>query len=240
MARKRASSLTRLNIIRTTSRLFLENGYSGTSPKMVCEQLGISPGNLTYYFSTKEDILAVFIEMLADYQWKKFRMIEDEGETPLSAICLELIAMAAMCEENEIAKDLYISAYTSDKALHIVRKNDMLRAKEVFSEFCPDWTDDMFTEAEMLVSGIEYATMRVTPDSPPLEVRIAGALNTILSIYNVPEERRELKLAKALGMDWRTAGREMFEGFRRYVDEITVRDILDVALHGDAKLPGEE
>ncbi len=238
MARRRNLSLTRLDIIRTTSRLFLERGYSGTSPRLVCEELGISPGNLTYYFNTKEDILAVFIEMLAEYQWKRFRQIEEAGETPITAICLELITMAAICEENEIAKDLYISAYTNDKSLHIVRKNDARRAKEVFSEFCPDWTDDMFVEAEMLVSGIEYATMRVTPDSPSLELRIAGALDTILSIYNIPKERRRAKIDKALGMDYRGVGREMFDDFKKYVTGTTVRNIIDAALHGGVDTGG--
>ena len=41
-------------------------------------------------------------------------------------------------------------------------KNDAERSKEVFKDYCPDWTDENFAEAEVLVSGIEYATLMTT------------------------------------------------------------------------------
>lgn len=74
MARRRVNA-TKHEIVRVASKLFLETGYSATSPKLVCEELDI------------------------------------------------------------------------------IRKNDAERSKEVFK----DWTDENFAEAEVLVSGIEYA-----------------------------------------------------------------------------------
>ena len=67
MARRYASS-TRLEIVQAATTLFLDNGFSNTSAKLLCDQLNISTGNLTFYFPTKEHLLAVLVEMLCDFQ----------------------------------------------------------------------------------------------------------------------------------------------------------------------------
>lgn len=218
---RKEKDLTRHEIIQAATRMFLEIGYSSTSSRALCSELGISPGTFTHYFPAKEDILAVLIGMLADFHWKTVTETVNEGETAITAICLELTAMAAMCEESEIARDIYISAYTLPKPLDIIRKNDAKRAKIVFAEFCVGWSDEMFAEAETLVSGIEYATLMKTSTSAPLETRISGAMNTILNVYNVPIDRRKRKIEKSLGMDYRMLGRKMLSDFKQYVSEMT-------------------
>ena len=133
--------------------------------------------------------------------------------------------MAAMCEENEIARDFYLSAYTHPMTLEIIRTNDNIRAKQVYAPYTANWTEEQFTEAETLISGIEYATLMNTPSSAPLHIRVAGALETILSIYQVPPEIRRLKMEKILAMDYRTIGRRILKEFMEYI-EIVNEDAL--------------
>lgn len=223
MDRKRHGT-TKYEIAQTALHCFLEDGYAKTTVHKVATALHISEGAVIYNFPTKEHMLAVLIEMLADYQWEVFQNAVDEGETPITALCFELIAMATMCEENEIARELYISAYTSELSLAIIRKTDCMRAKKVFAEFCPDWTEEQFVGAEMLVSGIEYATLRMTPDSLPLEQRFARAMDAILQIYGVPEERRKMKIQKALSMDYRKYSQHILEDFKKYVEDTIERN----------------
>ena len=188
MARIDKSKLTKLEIIQVATKKFIEKGFSNTSIKVISDELNMSTGNITFYFPSKEHLLAELVDMLCEFQWK---MMEDEtsgGKSSIMALALELVAMASMCEEDEKAKNFYISAYTSALSLEIIRRNDAKRAKELFSEYCINWTEEQFVEAETLVSGIEYATLMTTGDSAPLNVRIAGAVNTVLRIYNVPEE----------------------------------------------------
>ena len=210
---------TKLDIIRCASELFFEQGYSATSPKHICEVLDISTGNITYYFPTKEHLLAVFVEMLCDFQWELMEMEANEGVSSMLSICLELTAMAAMCEESEIAKDFYLAVYTSPICLEIVRRNDAKRAMKVFKEYCPGWTEEQFTEAETIVSGIEYATMMTTGDSASLETRIAGALNNLLAVYCVPEEVRKAKISKVLALDYRKIGQRVLKDFKTYISQ---------------------
>lgn len=228
MVRKKGV-LAQLEIVQQAVTMFFEKGYTETSPKAIAKELGISPGGITYYFPSKSHLLAVLIELLTDFQWKTVQDVVNEGKTPLAALCFELTAMAALCEENAVARDLYISAYTDFRSLDIIRKSDKERAKKVFAEFCPDWTDEMYAEAETIVSGIEYATLMTTSVSPPLERRIIGAMNEILSIYNVPEERKKMKIELALALDYRQYGQQLFDNFKSYVFDLTDKSFEDWA-----------
>lgn len=232
MSRRRANT-TKLEIIQLATEMILSKGYTATTPKRICDELDISTGNLTYYFPTKEHLLAELTQMLCSFQWKIMQHMVDEGATSLLAMCLELATMAAMCEDSEIAKDFYLSTYSSPITLDIIRKNDAKRAKDIFGEYCPDWTDEQYAEAEILVSGIEYATLMTTDLTTPLESRIAGALNSILQIFNVPEETRRSKISKVLATDYRTLGKRLLDDLRAFVRQ-TNEQTLEEVFHKDA------
>ena len=221
MACRQKRNTTRLEVVRVATRLFLERGYSQTTIRAIAQELGMSPGHLMFYFPTKDHLLAVLVDMLGDFQWKLMKRVTDEGATQLMAICFEMTTMASACEESEIARDFYLSSYTSAITLDMIRKNDTARAREVFADFCPNWSETQFHEAETLVSGIEYATFMTTEMSAPLDVRISGALNTIMMIYNVPEEIRKDKIKKALSLDYRGMGKQILAEFIKYVNETT-------------------
>ena len=212
---------TKNKILRVSTTMFLEVGYSKTSPQMIAKELKVSTGNLTYYYPTKEHLLAVLTDLLCKYQWKLIKEEADDGISSLLALCFVLMTMAAACEESEVAKDFFVSTYQSPKCLEIIHNNDTARAKEVFAEFCPDWTDEQFREAEILVAGIEHATLNAIDKTVPLEIRISGALNTIMMIYNVPEEIRRIKIEKVLAMDYRSIGKRIFNEFKEYVEKET-------------------
>ncbi len=227
MARRRVNT-TKYEIVQLATKLFLEIGYSATTPKRICDELDISTGNLTYYFPTKEHMLAVLVEMLCSFQGRTVQESVEEGKTSLLAVCVELATMAAMCEESDIAREIFIAMYSSPICLEIIRKNDNQRAKQIYADYCSDWTEEQFVEAETLVSGVEYATMMTTGDSASLEMRIVGALNNIMQIYKVPEEIREVKIQKVLQMDYRALGSRALEYFRQFVKQTTEQTFKDV------------
>jgi len=200
------------------SKLFLEKGYSNTSIKNICKELGMSPGNVTFYFPTKDHLLAELVDQLCGFQWKIMEEEAAEDISSILALCLELTAMAAVCESNDTALDFYRSTYTSPLCLEIIRKNDMKRAKDIFKDYRPDWNDDHYAEAEILVSGIEYATLMAAGASVPLETRIAGALDVILSIFGVPDEMRATKIKKVFAMDYLDIGNRTYTEFKKYVE----------------------
>ncbi|MBR6793734.1 MAG: TetR/AcrR family transcriptional regulator [Clostridia bacterium] len=226
MARINRSELTKLEILRVAMKKFLEDGYTNTSVKAICNELDMSPGNLTFHFPTKEHLLVAMIEQLCSFQWQLIQEEVEEGDTAVIAVCRELAFMVVMSEEDEAIKDLFISAYSSPLCLEFIRKNDRERSKEIFKEYCSDWDEIRFREAEILVSGIEYATLMTTGDPFSMEARICGALTQILRIYNVPEELRRIKIERVLSMDYRKIGHQVLLEFRKYVEQSSEQALI--------------
>lgn len=228
MIRVDRAELTRNEVIRVAANRFLNDGYTKTTVASMAKALSMSTGNMTFHFPTKEHMLAELVNMLCRYQKELMEDEAKDGESSVMAICLELITIASACEQDEVANDFFLSSYQSKMCMDLIRKSDKARAKEVFKDYCSDWTDEQFTEAETLVSGIEYAILLTTSDSAPIETRVAGALNTILTIYNVPKEMREEKIKKVLSMNYKALGLDTLKKFRKYVDQTTEQALFDL------------
>lgn len=231
MSRIDKSALTKAEIINEATKQFLEKGYSNTTISSIAKELGMSPGNLTFHYPTKEHLLAVLVDMLCDYQWKMIEQEANDGISSIMAICLELTTMVSACEQDEVIKDFFLSAYSSPMCLDSIRKNDTGRSKEVFKTYCADWTDEQFAEAEILVSGIEYATLMTAGNSVSLETRISGALNNILRIYGVPQEDRNVNLEKVFSMDYKNLCKQVLDNFKKHVaktNDQTFRSLLNL------------
>ena len=228
MIRVDRGELTRNEIIRVAANRFLNDGYTKTTVASMAKSLNMSTGNMTFYFPTKDHMLAELVDMLGKYQWDLMENEAKEENGSVMAICLELLTIASACEQDEIAKDFFLSSYRSELCMERIRRNDKKRAKEVFKKYCVDWKDEYSEEAEILISGIEYATLFTTPDSAPLEIRVNGALRTILSIYNVPKEIRDEKIKKVLSMNYQKLGMDTLKKFRKYVDKTTEQALHDL------------
>lgn len=216
---------TRLQIIQLGARLFIEEGFTNTSLTKIAKKLDLSTGNITFYFPTKEHLLAVLVDELFDFQNIMIEQAADEGKSSLLAYCLELTAMAAICEEDAAAADFYSSVYSSPLTLELIRKNDTEKTKAVFGEFCPDWTEEQWIATENIVSGIEYATIMTREDNTPLPLQIEKTLEAILLLYGVPDDLRKFKIAKVLAMDYRALGRRILSEFKEYIDKVNEQNL---------------
>lgn len=227
MARRKIKT-TKHDIVRCALNLFLERGFSATTAIHIADAVDISTGNLTYYFPTKEHLLAELVDMLCQFEWNMMEEEAKESTSSLLAVCLELVTIAAACEQDAVAKDFFLASYRNQMTMELIRKNDKQRAMDVFREFCPDWTEEQYESAETLVSGIEYATLLTTEYSAPLETRIAAALEAILTIYQVPEQLRRQKIEKVLALDYRKLSLRILAEFRAYVDHKTEQALIDL------------
>jgi AcrR family transcriptional regulator len=225
---RRKIKTTKHDIVRCALNLFLERGFSATTAIHIADAVDISTGNLTYYFPTKEHLLAELVDMLCQFEWNMMEEEAKESTSSLLAVCLELVTIAAACEQDAVAKDFFLASYRNQMTMELIRKNDKQRAMDVFREFCPDWTEEQYESAETLVSGIEYATLLTTEHSAPLETRIAAALEAILTIYQVPEQLRRQKIEKVLALDYRKLSLRILAEFRSYVDHKTEQALIDL------------
>ena len=228
MARIKKSTLTKLEIVQESCKQILEKGYHEASITSICKALEMSPGNLTFYYPTKEHLLAELVDLLCRFQWQRMEEEANEGFSSVMAICLELTSMASASEDDPVIKDIFLSAYCSPMCLEIIRRNDLERARKVFGSYRPDWTEEQFAEAEILCSGIEYATLMTVGTPVPLETRISGALHNILGIYGISENIRQEKLNKVFTMNHKTLGKQVLQEFKEYVQQANEQAFLDL------------
>lgn len=221
---------TRLEILQVAMHLFLKDGYTNTFIPQIAKEVGISKGNLAYHFPTKEHLLAELVKELCEFQWQVMEQEVAEGKSSLLSYLLELATMASICDENQVAKDFYVSAYIHPLSLKIIRENDTQKAMRVFEEYCKEWTETDFIQAENVVSGIEYAMfMTENADKVSLEQRIASSLDAIMKIYELPKVLRQNKLTKVITMDYRNIGQKILREFCNYVEEKNVKELQKAA-----------
>ena len=167
-------STTRTEIIQVACEYFFEKGYSATSPKMIASALDISPGNLTYHFPTKEHLLLVVVQMLCEFQWKLLGIEAEQGIDSVGSVCLEMMTVAAACQEDEIARDFFTAAFQSKMCRDYLRNDHINRAKRIFADHYSDWTDEDFVQAELLIMGIQYTTITAAV------IRLTAFFNSVL------------------------------------------------------------
>ena len=60
------STLTRDRIVETARQLFNESGTAAVTTNHIAARAGLSPGNLYYYFSNKEEIISELVDRCAE------------------------------------------------------------------------------------------------------------------------------------------------------------------------------
>ena len=148
--------------------------------------------------------------------------------------------MAGSCYNNPVAKDLYVSAYINPMSLRRIRENDTGKTKQIFSKYCPDWSDKDYALAENIVSGMEYA-MFVTEheEGITLDEKIRATLDAIMKLYNVPEKVRESSLEKVLSMNYRKIGQRILKEFCDYVEAVNQKELDEAALQNNYSAEGQ-
>ncbi len=223
---KKRDTKTKYDIIRVASEYFVERGYSVTSPNMIAKELNISTGNVTYYFPSKEHVLLVVTEMIEDYYRRIFVDENNEGKDSLKAACLEFMTIAAACEENPVAKDLFTSISESEVCREYVRKSRIERKRRILKKYCADWSEEKYTLTELMVMGIHYSMLMTEDRIVPLETRMPAALHLILGMYDIEEETRKNVIDSVLQIDYRSLAKKVSDGFIEYV-KVTNEKTLD-------------
>ena len=228
LARGDKSALTKLQIVRAATRLFLEKGYTATTVKMLAAELDMSPGNLTFHFPTKEHLLAELNGTLCRYQWDRMGKRENEGVSVTKSLSMEVAAVAAACEEDPVVRDLYLASYRSSLCVETIRQKNTARAKETFGKGLPMWTEEQFYAAEMLSSGVLYGVLMTDSSVIPLKTRVVAALDAMLAIYGLPSATRREEVAYAMSLDFHRLGQQLIADFRAFAEEDSTQMMWDL------------
>lgn len=115
---------TRHRILRAARLLFNQKGVANVSQRNISDHIAISPGNLTYHFKKRDDIIEALYEELAEAITESIRGAQNK-ETDLETF-FQLT--------KSINKALFDNRFFSIDFIHIVRANN--RINEQYTNLC--------------------------------------------------------------------------------------------------------
>lgn len=130
-----------LAILHAARDLIVSEGFSSFSMRKVAEKSGITVGNLSYYYSSKADLIHDLVEsVLEGYQedWQPF--LEDErlsAEEKLIAFMTNIIEDLETKETTRFFPELWVMA-THDEVIHEIMMNIYQKVRDIITALIKD------------------------------------------------------------------------------------------------------
>ncbi len=207
-------SETEIAIIRSATKLFLQQGFSKTTHRQIAQESGIGLGTITYHYKVKEDLLRVLIEELMDFHLDVIDDAHEKTEDGLYSYAIEIAVQIALCECDAKAYDLYYAAYSHPATFDYIKDWAAKKNYHLLHEYLPAWSEEDFRRIENVTSGIELAAFTAPKHRYfSLNDKICLFLDSMMKIYNIPDGKRVDTIERVLALDCETIAKEMFGKF---------------------------
>ena len=116
----------KLEILRGAAAAFRDRGYAGSSVRDIARRLGMTPGNLYYYFRNKQEILYFCQDYSLDVLLREAQRIARRGE-PAEAKVRALVRAQVLCMLDELhgsAGHIEFHAIPKTRLARIIAKRD--------------------------------------------------------------------------------------------------------------------
>lgn len=202
---------TRQRIIKAGISLYLEKGFANATNKMVAAAAGVGAGSLNNCFRTKEDLLLVVAEHLAENQRETVRK-RFPDTSPIMCFCLEVAAELTLCENNSRAKELHVAIYTLPKTLNFMKEAYYKVTMDILAERLTEWTEQDFYETEIITRAILFGFIMEDCNARfTIDQKIFRCLNNLLKLYNVKREERHNTINAVLACNLDEMAEEMMK-----------------------------
>ncbi len=214
----RENNATQQAIIDSAVRNFLTNGFHHTSAKMICEEVGISPGNLTFWFPTKADILLEFTKKIMSYHTKFIEYNKSMKTENLFSYCLEIVVQIALCEERENIRDIYYAMYSEPLTMSFLKDWTAEKNFDILGSYLPEWDLKRFRRAANVTCCIERSALaEPCTEDYTLEDKIWLTLTCLLKIYDFEKAEREKVISEILATDYQKIKNEMLKQLDQFL-----------------------
>ena len=205
---------TEIQIIKSATRLFLNQGFSKTTHRQIAEESGIGLGTITYHYKVKEDMLRILIEELMDYHLDIINTAEEQYEDNIFSYALEVAVQMALCENDAKAYDLYYSAYNHPSTFSYIKDWAAKKNYHLLGNILPDMDEEGFRRLENITSGIELAAFTAPTNRYfSLDDKITLFVGSMFKIYGIDEAKSKEIIEKVLALEYENIAADMFAKF---------------------------
>ena len=204
MARKRDKEGAKKRILSTSVRLFLEQGYSNTSPTQIVKEADVTVGSFYNIFKSKSDVLTSLCEFMFENQFDIAAEIVGKDVSGPMIYAVETSIQLTLAELNENIRDIYLEVYTDPDLLDLVQHKTTKELGRLFGKYLPENRESDFYEMEIGSAGVMRGYMAKKCDMYfSLEQKLKRFLWISLVIYKVPENEIRQIVDMVLKLDIR-------------------------------------
>lgn len=201
-------------ILSKAINLFMKQGFGNTSINAIATEAGLKPGNVTYYFRTKEDMILAMLEIYTDFQDKMIDKLMRDTNDGLLTLALKIASQIMLCEETKEALALFRPFYALPSAFEYVKNISSQRNCRLLKDEAAGLTEDDFRVIENITSCVEMSALSSFADRYfSVDDKISQILRTAMHLYNVPEERQTEIICNVKDYDCLAVGTETFNSF---------------------------
>jgi AcrR family transcriptional regulator len=161
--RERKRRETSERIIERGLKLFVKNGYDGTTLDAIAEAAGISRRTFFYYFKSKEDVLLAARDSGFREALRPTMLRESPDQAPLDAAQKCLVKLASRYETKESV--VFDRLMQSTEALRARKEAVFIETEQILLEaMCELWPSPGRRDGLRLVAMVAMGTLRLALD----------------------------------------------------------------------------
>jgi AcrR family transcriptional regulator len=161
--RERKRRETSERIIAKGLKLFVKNGYDGTTLEAIAQAAGISRRTFFYYFKSKEDVLLAAHDSGFREALRPAMLEELSDQAPLEAVQKCLIKLASRYETKESV--VFDRLMQSTEALRARKEAVFVEAEQILLEAMYElWPSPARRDGLRLVAMVAMGTLRLALD----------------------------------------------------------------------------
>lgn len=230
MARKRDKEGAKKRILSTSVRLFLEQGYSRTSPAQIVREADVTIGSFYNIFKSKSEVLTALCEFMFENQFSIAAEIVGKDASGPMIYAVETSIQLTLAELNENIRDIYLEVYTDSNLLDLIQHKTTKELLRFFGDYLPENRESDFYEMEIGTAGIMRGFMAKKCDMYfSLEQKLERFMWMTLVIYKVPEAEIRQIIDTVLNLD-----------IRKLADSVMNHLFLKLEMEFDFKLSEDD
>lgn len=206
-------------ILCSSVKLFMERGFGSTSLNAIAAEAGLKPGNISYYFRTKEDIILALLEIYTEFQDRMIDELLKETKDGLLVFALKITSQIMLCEESREALALLRPFYALPSAFEYIKNTSAQRNFSLLQNEAAELIENDFRVIENITSCVEMSALSSFADRFfSVDDKVSQILRTAMHLYNVEKERQTEIVSKVKNYDCLAIGTKAFNSFTDVFD----------------------
>lgn len=192
---------TRETIVAAAKTLFYQKGFFKTSVSDICEAAGVKPGTLTYYFSTKDDLVREIYSraFAASYDFVDRRLSRPMNSMEKNTI-VAFVYFPALLEDPR-TREFHYEMLVKGSIADFITQSAFPLFKKYNEEFKLNLSDRQLDDIHMAVNGISREIVTHFIENPG-ERTISDLVSAIYTfrarIFTIDEKLMKTYLANGL------------------------------------------